>query len=164
MSPPSTHRDIVRLPAMTDDEVEALLASQKICRMALNDDPQPYIIALDYLYLDGKLYFHMADYGRKMDMIKRSPRVSVEIDNFCSNTGDFHTITLMGQIERVADKAEKLKVAKALVTSAKERGGKTNVAMRHGVKTLGAEALVATGSAIFRLSVCDFVALKSAGQ
>lgn len=164
MSPPSTHRDIVRLPALTDDEVEGLLASQKICRMALNDDPQPYIIALDYLYLDGKLYFHLADYGRKMDLIKRDPHVSVEIDNFCNGTGDFATITLMGQIKKVTGKAEKTAAAKALIDSVKPRGGRKNVAARHGFESLTVEAITSPPSTLYRLEVCDYVALKSPGQ
>jgi uncharacterized protein len=161
MSPPSTHREIVRLPALTDNEVEDLLASEKICRMALNDDPQPYIIALDYLYLDGKLYFHLADYGRKMEMIKRDPHVSVEIDNFCNSTGDFATITLMGQIKRVTNKAEKVKAAEALIGTVKARGGKKNVAMRHGFKSMDVDAITSPPSTLYRLEVCDYVALKS---
>jgi hypothetical protein len=160
----STHRDIVKLPAMTADEVETLLGSQKICRMALNDWPQPYIIALDYVYVDGKLYFHFADYGRKMDLIRDDPHVSVEIDNFCEAAPDFMTITLMGQLAPVTRKGEKERAAEALVESAKARGGKKNVAARHGFKALDQDALTAPSSALYGLDVCDYVALKSPGR
>jgi nitroimidazol reductase NimA-like FMN-containing flavoprotein (pyridoxamine 5'-phosphate oxidase superfamily) len=163
MSSRSTHKDIVKLPALAGEEVETLLGSQKICRMALNDDPQPYIIALDFLYIDGRLYFHFADYGRKMDMIQRNPGVSVEVDNFCEGAPEFHTITLMGRLDKVTDKSEMAKVAKALIDTVKARGGKKNVAVRHGLKTLTAKALTSPPSAIYRLNVSDYVALKSPG-
>lgn len=159
-SPP---REIVKLPAMTTGEVEQLLASQKLCRMALNDLPQPYIIALDYVYLDGKVYFHFADYGRKMDLISRNPQVSVQIDNFCAGAPDFDTITLMGELEKVTDQEEKGIVAKALISSVNERGGERNVAARHGLKSLDVNSLTSQPSAIYRLDVSDYIALRSPG-
>jgi nitroimidazol reductase NimA-like FMN-containing flavoprotein (pyridoxamine 5'-phosphate oxidase superfamily) len=159
----SSHREIVRLPAMSADEVERLLESQKICRMALNDTPQPYIIAMDYIYLDGRLYFHFADYGRKMDLIRSDPHVTVEIDNFCEGTRDFYTITLMGQLEKVTDKMEGARVARALVDSAKTRGGVKNVAARHGLRSLDSGGLMSEPSTMYRLVVSDSIELKSPG-
>ncbi len=158
-----SHREIVRLPAMSADEVERLLESQKICRMALNDAPQPYIIAMDYIYLDGKLYFHFADYGRKMDLIRRDPHVSVEMDNFCEGASDFDTITLMGRLEMVTDKMEGARVARALVDSAETRGGINNVAARHGLRSLDTGGLTSEPSTIYRLIVSDHIALRSPG-
>jgi nitroimidazol reductase NimA-like FMN-containing flavoprotein (pyridoxamine 5'-phosphate oxidase superfamily) len=156
-----THHEIFKLPSMDDEEVEELLSSQRICRMALNDVPQPYIIALDYLYLDGELYFHFADYGRKMDLIKKDPHVSIEIDDFCVGATTFSTITLMGQLEKEANSEQKKRAARALVDSVKARGGKKNVAARHGLKLLSIDTLSSPPSALYRLTVSDYVALKS---
>jgi len=47
MAQSSGQQETVRLPEMTSAEMEDLLSSQKICRMALSDKPWPYIIALD---------------------------------------------------------------------------------------------------------------------
>ena len=160
----STHPDIVKLPAMSGDEVESLLESQTICRMALNDIPQPYIIALDYVYLDGKLYFHLADYGLKMNLIKSDPHVSVEIDNFCDGARDYETITLMGELRSVMDKTEKMNAVKALIGSVKARGGEKNVAARHGLRSLDQDTLASPSSPLYCLTVSDYVALKSPGN
>ena len=152
--------EVYRLPAMTGEQVEQLLAAQKICRMAFNDDPHPYIIALDYIYMDGRLYFHFADYGRKMYLIDNHPDVSVEIDNFMEGANHFDTITLMGRLQKITDKAEKDRCIKALIDSVKARGGEKNVAARHGLGALDPEAFSPT---FYRLDVQDYVALRSPG-
>ena len=146
---------------MTGDEIESLLQSQKICRMALNDEPWPYIIALDYVYADGEMYFHFADYGRKMGLIKKDANVSVEVDNFCSGTASFCTITLMGSLVKVTDRAEKEMAAQALRDSAGERGGAKNVAARHGSSDLDMATLISKQSEVYKLAADAFVALKS---
>ncbi len=165
MAQSSGQQEIVKLPEMAPEEIERLLASQKICRMALNDRPQPYIIALDYVYSDdGEMYFHFADYGRKMDLINNDPNVSVEVDNFCAETPDFCTITLMGQLTKVTSKAEKEQAGRALRDTADQRGGAKNVAARHGFTDLDMETLTSRKSAVYKLEASDFVALKSPGR
>jgi len=161
MTQSSGQQETVRLPEMTAAEMETLLASQKICRMALNDQPWPYIIALDYVYSDGEMYFHFADYGRKMGLIKKDANVSVEVDNFCSGTASFCTITLMGRLAKVTDSEEKEKAAKALRDSAGERGGLKNVAARHGSRDLDMATLTSKQSEVYKLAADAFVALKS---
>ncbi len=161
MAQSSGQQDIVKLPEMTAAEMERLLTEQKICRMALNDEPWPYIIALDYVYSDGEMYFHFADYGRKMDLIAKDPNVSVEVDDFCSDRSSSSTITLMGRLARVTDSDEKKTAAKALRESADQRGGMKNVAARHGFKDIDMATLISKNSAIYKLEADTFVALKS---
>jgi nitroimidazol reductase NimA-like FMN-containing flavoprotein (pyridoxamine 5'-phosphate oxidase superfamily) len=160
---PAPESDVYRLPAMTADDVQRLLASQKLCRMALNDAPAPYIIAMDYVYMDGGLYFHFADYGRKMELIEMDPNVSVMIDNFCGAAGDFDTVMLAGRLERVTGGDERARVAQALADSAGQRGGAGNLAARHGLETLDAGALSSPSQQIYRLVAVDKVALRSPG-
>ncbi|OPY28051.1 MAG: Pyridoxamine 5'-phosphate oxidase [Methanocella sp. PtaU1.Bin125] len=164
MAQSSGQQEIVKLPEMSSEEIEHLLSSQKICRMALNDRPQPYIIALDYIYDDGEMYFHFADYGRKMDLIKNDPHVSVEVDDFCAEVPNFSTITLMGELVKVTSKAEKERAARDLRDTAEQRGGAKNVAARHGFTDLDMETLTSRRSAVYRLEARDYVALKSPGR
>ncbi len=42
----------------------------------LGDDGYPYGVPLSYLYEDGKLYFHCALSGHKLDALRREPRAS----------------------------------------------------------------------------------------
>jgi nitroimidazol reductase NimA-like FMN-containing flavoprotein (pyridoxamine 5'-phosphate oxidase superfamily) len=165
MARSSGQQELVKLPEMTPDEIERLLSSEKFCRMALNDRPQPYIIALDYVYSeDGEMYFHLADYGRKMDLIKENPDVSVEVDNFCNNSPNYCTVTLMGRLVKVTGKSEKERAARELIETANERGGAANVAARHGFNRLDMDTLTSGKSAVYRLEANDFVALRSPGK
>ena len=154
-------KDVFKLPAMTKEETDALLKSQRICRMALNDAPQPYIIPLDYVYMDGKLYFHFANYGRKVNLYHKDPHVSVEIDRYNDDITDYRSVTLMGRLADVKDKNEKEMAAQALLNSIMARGGAGRVAARHGFDCMDHKVLMSPESLLLRLDVDDMVALKS---
>lgn len=154
-------KEVFKLPAMSKEETDALLKSQRICRMALNDSPHPYIIPLDYVYMDGKLYFHFANYGRKVELYRRDPHVSVEIDKYNDDITDYRSVTLMGRLADVKDKNEKEKAAQALLNSIMARGGAGRVAARHGFDCMDHDVLMSSGSLLLRLDVDDTVALKS---
>ena len=40
------------------------------------DDGYPYAVPISYLYENGKIYFHCAKSGHKLDAIRREPKVS----------------------------------------------------------------------------------------
>lgn len=40
------------------------------------DEDYPYAVPLSYVYTDGKIYFHCAKAGHKMDAMKRNEKVS----------------------------------------------------------------------------------------
>jgi len=42
----------------------------------LGDEGYPYAVPLSYVFADGKIYFHCAKMGHKMDAIIRCPKVS----------------------------------------------------------------------------------------
>ena len=45
--------------------------------LALNgDDDYPYAVPISYVYADGKLYFHSAKNGHKIDAIKKHGKAS----------------------------------------------------------------------------------------
>jgi uncharacterized protein len=154
-----TPDEVLRLPKMSDAETDALLSSCRICRMALNDWPQPYIIPLDYVYVGGTMYFHFADYGRKMDLYRRSPYVSVEVDLYDGDVTHYKSVTLMGKLQKVTDKGERDRVADALLASI--GGSMENVAARHGFVSLDRGHLTSGGSLLLKLDVKDRIALKS---
>ncbi len=154
-------QEVLRLPSMTKEEVEELLKSSRICRLAFNDKPQPYIIPLDYVYHDGRMYFHFASYGKKMDLFEKDPHVSVEVDRYNEDITEYESVTLMGKLTRVSDAREKEVVSKKFLETIKSRGGERSVAARHGYERLDLDALMAEDSMVLRLDVSDYVALKS---
>lgn len=152
---------VFRLPAMTKKETDALLKSGQVCRMALNDAVRPYLICLDYVYTGGKMYFHFADYGRKMDLIRKDPNVSVELDSYNKSVTKYQNATFMGKLAPVTDAAEKKRAAAALVKSIRPPTGAKKVAARHGYEKLDESLFASSDSRMMRLDVEEQVALKS---
>ena len=63
-----------RLPQET--AVEILNRNTSGILALSGDDDYPYAVPMSYVYADGKLYFHSAKSGHKIDAIKRSEKAS----------------------------------------------------------------------------------------
>lgn len=61
-------------------EIENILEKARVCRLAFVDGDIPYIVPLNFGYKDDILYVHSAKQGRKIDLMKRNPRVCFEVD------------------------------------------------------------------------------------
>jgi nitroimidazol reductase NimA-like FMN-containing flavoprotein (pyridoxamine 5'-phosphate oxidase superfamily) len=60
--------------------IEEIIQRAQVCRLAMAVDDQPYIIPLCFGYRDGQLYFHCAQEGMKLDMVRKNNRVCFECD------------------------------------------------------------------------------------
>jgi hypothetical protein len=71
------------------EELQAIIQSSQVCRLALADHNTPYIVPMHFGMKDNTLYFHCAQKGRKLDIISRNPIVCFEIEGNLSivNTG-----------------------------------------------------------------------------
>lgn len=61
-------------------EIDGILRRAQVCRLGLVDGDTPYIVPLCFGYDGQALYFHCALQGRKMDALRRHPRVCFEVD------------------------------------------------------------------------------------
>lgn len=61
-------------------EIESIINSSAICRIALSENGQPYVIPVCFGYCNKTLYFHSANAGKKLDMIKKNNNVCIEFD------------------------------------------------------------------------------------
>lgn len=65
---------------LTEKQCIDILKRAKTATLALHgDDGYPYSVPVNYVYLDGKIYFHGAKSGHKIDAIKNNPKVSISI-------------------------------------------------------------------------------------
>ena len=85
----------------------------------IGDEGYPYSVPLSYVYHNGKIYFHSAKLGHKMDSIKANPKVSfsvIEEDTIVSAeyTTYFRSAIAFGKA-RITDGEERLEGFKALV-------------------------------------------------
>jgi nitroimidazol reductase NimA-like FMN-containing flavoprotein (pyridoxamine 5'-phosphate oxidase superfamily) len=61
-------------------ELEAIITSAQVCRLAFADHNTPYIVPMHFGIQGNNLYFHCASKGRKLDFIKQNPVVCFEIE------------------------------------------------------------------------------------
>ncbi len=65
------------------DEIESIISRSDVCRIAFADKDVPYIVTMNFGYTHGKpgsLYFHCANEGRKLEMIRKNNYVCFELD------------------------------------------------------------------------------------
>jgi hypothetical protein len=61
-------------------EMEAIIYECPVGSLStVGPDGAPYVVAVNYVYQDGKIYFHGALAGRKMDNIAHDSRVCFEV-------------------------------------------------------------------------------------
>lgn len=65
---------------MNTTDIEAIIRKSTVCRLGLLDQDTPYVVPLCFGYRNGTLFFHTAPKSRKLDMLRRHPRVCFEMD------------------------------------------------------------------------------------
>ncbi|MCF8144697.1 MAG: pyridoxamine 5'-phosphate oxidase family protein [Deltaproteobacteria bacterium] len=64
-------------------EIAAVIRKADICRLALSVDNRPYIVPLNFGFDGDCLYFHTAQAGKKIDMIRQNAAVCFELEAGC---------------------------------------------------------------------------------
>ena len=85
----------------------------------LGDDGYPYGVPLNHTLLDGKIYFHCAAEGHKIDAIARCDKAGftvTELDAVDAEkaTTRYRSVIAFGRVRLIADAAEKRRVLIAL--------------------------------------------------
>ena len=99
--------------AATPQECEELLTSAKRGILAVHgENGYPYGLPVNYLYLDGKIYFHCAKAGHKLDAIRSNDRVCFTVlSEPVKNPGEwwncFTSVICFGRISEVSENEEK---------------------------------------------------------
>lgn len=66
------------------NEILSVMKKCDVCRLALHDEPYPYILPLNFgMEVEGEqitLYFHGANAGKKYELLARDPHVGFEMD------------------------------------------------------------------------------------
>jgi nitroimidazol reductase NimA-like FMN-containing flavoprotein (pyridoxamine 5'-phosphate oxidase superfamily) len=107
---------------VTDIEnIELIINSSDVCRVAFADNNMPYIVTMNFGYSaspDQCLYFHSATEGRKLEMIKRNNHVCFEMDTDhklysglkgCDWGMKFKSVVGYGNIHILSERDDKIK-------------------------------------------------------
>ena len=93
-------------------ECEAVLTSAQRGILAIHgENGYPYGLPINYLYHDGKLYFHCAKTGHKLDAIRADDKVCFTVlSDPVKNPGEwwncFTSVICFGRISEVRDERE----------------------------------------------------------
>ncbi len=111
-------------------EIFRILSSTNIGRMAtIGQDGFPYITPVNYVTLNGNIYFHCAPKGEKLDNLTRNPHVCFEVDvplsyidvgldpvrPICNLHQFYHCVIIRGKAAIVGEDQLKLDALNALV-------------------------------------------------
>lgn len=95
---------------LSDEESVAILTRGSWGVLSLiGDDGYPYGVPMNYVYRDGRLYFHGAKEGHKLDAMRREPKASfcvVDSDELIpvEYTTYFRSVILFGRMDIVTDR------------------------------------------------------------
>lgn len=120
-----------KLPKMKREEIEALLDSESICRIAFMGDEYPYMAPFQYVRRGGALYFHFTDYGRKIRLLEADPNVCVGVERLEPDLSEYRFVALSGALERVEDVRERAEALRLLSEAGRE-GLSQNFLAAHG--------------------------------
>jgi nitroimidazol reductase NimA-like FMN-containing flavoprotein (pyridoxamine 5'-phosphate oxidase superfamily) len=118
---------------MKKSEIEKLIKEQFLCRIAFKGEEYPYIAPFQYVFTNGKLYFHFTAYGRKMKLIDKHEKVCVEIEQYNPDLSRYMFITLKGNLRIVTDPVEKVKAIQKMRDFGKKRLSR-NFLAAHGLR------------------------------
>lgn len=108
--------------ALDDEETLAILAKGEYCVLATTgEDDQPYGVPLSYTYEDGKLYFHCAHKGRKLNNLRHNDRCCITVIGKTQPIYDkdfttyYESVIAFGRAYEVKDEADKRAALMALI-------------------------------------------------
>ena len=98
------------------EEMEAIIRGCKVCRLGMADGSEPYVVPMSFGYDGNHVYLHTSPRGRKMEILRRHPRVCLEFDILdgmiesdrgCGWSVRFRSVLIFGNALELADPEEK---------------------------------------------------------
>ena len=104
---------------LSPEESLAILEKGSSGVLALWDGEEPYAVPLSYVYHEGKLYFHCARAGRKLEAARVCPKASfcvVAADNVIPEkyTTAYRSVIVSGRLRIIEDEAEMIPALRQL--------------------------------------------------
>jgi nitroimidazol reductase NimA-like FMN-containing flavoprotein (pyridoxamine 5'-phosphate oxidase superfamily) len=156
--------EIVKIPQMDKAEYDRLIEEGYLSRIAFQGNKYPYIAPFLYVF-DGKfLYFLATKYGRKNDLFRQHPYVSVEVERYTSDLSSYTFVTMQGYLVQLEDAIEKKIIRQKFVDMIKSKNLSQNILAALGHKPEEPIESIASEerSNIWKLTgVTDIVALKN---
>ncbi len=106
------------------EQMEILLERMPVGRLAVTTGDGPYLVAVNYLYRYGSIYFHSGKEGRKIDALRDDPRVCFLVDDVgprvlwdqgCGISQIYESVICFGKAEFVEEATEMRRILEKIV-------------------------------------------------
>jgi nitroimidazol reductase NimA-like FMN-containing flavoprotein (pyridoxamine 5'-phosphate oxidase superfamily) len=112
-------------------DIEEIIDKAEFCSLAMCDGEKPFAVPMNFGYENGKVYFHSAREGKKIEILKKNSAVCIHWaadtelsgkEEPCSWTMKFRSVIAEGTASFVSDSAEKTKALNLIMKKYSGRG------------------------------------------
>ena len=93
------------LGQLNETQINNVLSSQVVGRLACSDGKQPYIVPVTYTY-DGEYIYGQTNEGAKLKMLRKNPNVCFEVD-MMTDMRNWQSVIVYGKFKELKDEKEK---------------------------------------------------------
>lgn len=106
------------------EEIDSILSRTPVGRIGMSLHDNPYVVPVNFLYFQGKIYFHFANEGQMYTWLKANDRVCFEVDepgetvpnvNPCKFSFTYKSVIAFGKVRFLQDPEEKTNILAELV-------------------------------------------------
>lgn len=91
------------LGKLTSTQINNILSSQSVCRLACTDGKKPYVTPVTYAY-DGKFIYGQTQEGTKLSILRKNPNVCLQMD-IMNSMNNWQSVLVYGKFEELKNKA-----------------------------------------------------------
>lgn len=91
------------LGSLNEQQMNNLLASQVVGRLACTDTVQPYLVPVTYAF-DGVTIYGQTNEGMKLSLLRKNPNVCFEVD-LMHDMANWQSVIIQGRFEELKDEA-----------------------------------------------------------
>ena len=81
-------------------EAHQLLADETVAHLACVVNDEPYVVPINYLFLDGSIYSHSLP-GLKIDALRKHPRLCLQVEQAMNNI-KWRSVLVFGDFEEIS--------------------------------------------------------------
>ena len=93
------------LGQLNDTQINNILSSQAVGRLACTDGKKPYIVPVTYTY-NGKYIYGQTNEGTKLKMLRKNPNVCFEVD-MMMDMRNWQSVIIYGKFEELKNEQAK---------------------------------------------------------
>jgi len=86
---------------LTEAEVEELLGGQIVGHLGCHHDGKTYVVPISYAY-DGKYLYSLSFEGLKLDIMRKNPKVCLQVDSM-KDMANWQSVIVWGEFEELKD-------------------------------------------------------------